>query len=170
MYINISAERTIKSLVTFSDSYAALIEKIKMQDVKIDNHTELIEAESQKQIADSISTLSIAEETRHKILFKALTDMELPMARIERQLRHLQAVVEETWHANILSWLSTVPFIQHHDYAKRDVLAGTGEWFLKNDGFMDWCRSSTSSIFWLHSIPGSGKSKLLCDRADLKHI
>jgi hypothetical protein len=40
------------------------------------------------------------------------------------------------------------------------VVAGTGRWLLEDRLFHKWKEESTSSILWLHGIPGSGKSKL----------
>jgi hypothetical protein len=61
----------------------------------------------------------------------------------------------------ILKWLSTVPYPAHHRLALEGVLKGSTTWFLKTNEFMEWERSSSSSILWLHGIPGSGKSKII---------
>ncbi|KAJ5000853.1 hypothetical protein K4K48_002085 [Colletotrichum sp. SAR 10_66] len=60
----------------------------------------------------------------------------------------------------ILTWISKEPYEQHHTLNKSEVLEGTGYWLLKDEVFQSWKKSETSSILWLHGIPGSGKSKL----------
>lgn len=40
------------------------------------------------------------------------------------------------------------------------MLEGIGEWLFDRSEFAEWHKSSASSIFWLHGIPGAGKSKL----------
>ncbi|KAI5804246.1 hypothetical protein DFH27DRAFT_524663 [Peziza echinospora] len=58
-------------------------------------------------------------------------------------------------------WLSTVPHISLHKMMVKTCLHGTGEWLLGRVEFKQWINSSTSSILWLHGIPGSGKSMLV---------
>jgi hypothetical protein len=73
--------------------------------------------------------------------------------------RGLQSVVSK--HTEILQWLSPEPYLQHHKQMKKDILPGTGAWFLADPIFEKWKYDSGSSILWLHGIPGSGKSKLV---------
>jgi len=61
----------------------------------------------------------------------------------------------------ILQWISSEPYLDHHNQMKDDVLLGTGEWLLSHPVFRKWKKESVSSILWLHGIPGSGKSKLV---------
>ncbi|KAJ0166508.1 Vegetative incompatibility protein HET-E-1 [Colletotrichum tanaceti] len=60
----------------------------------------------------------------------------------------------------ILLWISKEPYEQHHTQTNREVLEGTGQWLLEDEVFQKWKHENTSSILWLHGIPGSGKSKL----------
>ncbi|KAF5495471.1 Ankyrin repeat domain-containing protein 50 [Colletotrichum fructicola] len=60
----------------------------------------------------------------------------------------------------ILTWISKEPYEQHHTLNKSEVLEGTGKWLLEDEVFQSWKNNKTSSILWLHGIPGSGKSKL----------
>jgi hypothetical protein len=62
----------------------------------------------------------------------------------------------------ILQWLSPEPYLQHHKQMKQDVLDGTGGWLLEDPVFQKWKGHTVSSVLWLHGIPGSGKSKLVC--------
>jgi hypothetical protein len=61
----------------------------------------------------------------------------------------------------ILQWLSSEPYIKHHEETKKDVLTGTGGWLIVDSVFQSWKKESVSSILWLHGMPGSGKSKLV---------
>ncbi|KAK1622133.1 hypothetical protein BDP81DRAFT_508781, partial [Colletotrichum phormii] len=57
-----------------------------------------------------------------------------------------------------VSW--PVPYPSHRQNACRGRLNGSGEWLLKHREFIHWRGSSYSSVFWLHGIPGCGKTKL----------
>ncbi|KAH0559391.1 hypothetical protein GP486_004095 [Trichoglossum hirsutum] len=61
----------------------------------------------------------------------------------------------------ILQWLSPIPYEQHHNTNKRDVLEGTGSWIWRENAMIEWRNSSESSVLWLRGIPGSGKIKLV---------
>ncbi len=78
----------------------------------------------------------------------------------------------------ILEWVSPIPYEQHHNTNKRDVLEGTGLWLLREEAMAQWRHSNESSILWLHGIrefagkfldsmdanqavAGSGKTKLV---------
>ncbi|KAI9686996.1 MAG: hypothetical protein M1822_002749 [Bathelium mastoideum] len=61
----------------------------------------------------------------------------------------------------ILQWLSPEPYLQHHEQMKQNTRAGTGAWFLDDKVFKKWKNDPSSSVLWLHGIPGSGKSKLV---------
>ncbi|KZL84343.1 hypothetical protein CI238_11683 [Colletotrichum incanum] len=60
----------------------------------------------------------------------------------------------------ILRWLSSVPYIQHHKHHSQQRLPGTGQWLLRHPRLTDWLSSSSSSILILHGIPGCGKTSL----------
>lgn len=117
--------------------------------------------ENRGAVERTLNCLSMNEEKNFNILKGILQELQQPINRIERNL--------ETWHDDftkdernkILQWISRIPYIEHHNQAKRDVLPGTGAWFLKDKKVLRWLSSSSSSIMWLHGIAGSGKSKLM---------
>lgn len=40
----------------------------------------------------------------------------------------------------------------HHSFVSSDRLAGTGDWLFKKPEFIEWEKSNSSSILWLHGI------------------
>ena len=50
---------------------------------------------------------------------------------------------------------------QYHVQASTDVLAGTGDWLLRDERLKTWGSSSSPSILWLRGPPGFGKTKLV---------
>jgi len=128
----------------------------------MDQCVSLLDAEFQRQ-------MSLEEKSRHQQLKNILDDLQKPIDRMQKQISNLHDDLHESERCNILNWLSKQPYIQHHNSAKRNILEGTGAWLLKDDLLLDWQRSSTSSILWLHGIPGSGKTKLVYGRTLPNH-
>ncbi|KAJ7581678.1 hypothetical protein C8J56DRAFT_895265 [Mycena floridula] len=58
-----------------------------------------------------------------------------------------------------LNWISKLDFqaIQHETFTKH--AAGTGDWFLKHQDFVDW-RDGKTRFLWCPGIPGAGKTIL----------
>ncbi|KAK8876902.1 ankyrin 1 [Apiospora arundinis] len=66
---------------------------------------------------------------------------------------------EEKYNA-ILTWLSPLPYCNHHHFVSDSRPPNAGEWLLVHDEYVDWQMSSSSALFLLHGITGSGKSTL----------
>ncbi|KAJ7581669.1 ankyrin repeat-containing domain protein [Mycena floridula] len=60
---------------------------------------------------------------------------------------------------DFLNWISKLDFqaIQHETFAKH--AAGTGDWFLKHQDFVDW-KDGKTRFLWCPGIPGAGKTIL----------
>lgn len=82
---------------------------------------------------------------------------------------HLQIFVFGTEiHAGVgvdeLDWISKLaaPSEQHNlVFEKIGQVPQSGNWLLQTDRFMTWKSSLSTSVLWLHGIPGSGKSTLV---------
>ncbi|KAK4182058.1 hypothetical protein QBC35DRAFT_468368, partial [Podospora australis] len=98
---------------------------------------------------------------RHEELKHILADFQAPLNRWSEQLTKITDDLDEKRRKEVLHWLSTEQYLQHHEQAKEGVLEGTGQWLLSDPVFIKWKEESASSILWLHGIPGSGKSKLV---------
>ncbi|KFZ16169.1 hypothetical protein V502_05226 [Pseudogymnoascus sp. VKM F-4520 (FW-2644)] len=61
---------------------------------------------------------------------------------------------------NTLRWLSTVDFEANHSNACKLQQPGTGLWLIEGKDFSEWAEKDNST-FWLHAIPGAGKT-ILC--------
>lgn len=167
--------------------YGDLLTTIESKKGRIDQWTSLLDSEgmlnveqTSSNIEQSLRTLSLEETKRHTMLQDALENLRGPLHRTEMQNEEVLSGVNETKdlvhqmrdeirdekqeheRLSILQWLSTEPYMAHHDEIYKKVLKGTGAWLLSHSQFLEWQRSSASSILWLHGIPGSGKSCLSC--------
>lgn len=60
-----------------------------------------------------------------------------------------------------LEWVSRIPYEQHHNTNKCEILQGTGLWLFEEETFTKWKQDDRSTILWLRGIPGCGKTKLV---------
>ena len=88
-------------------------------------------------------------------------DIEMPICRLSEELQSLSDNLREDRRREVYRWLSTVPYIQHHQTAQKGRLSGSGSWILEHQDFRTWVSASYSTILWIHGIPGSGKTKLM---------
>ncbi|OBT73411.1 hypothetical protein VF21_08109 [Pseudogymnoascus sp. 05NY08] len=72
-----------------------------------------------------------------------------------RKVKHEADQYYETLH-----WLSTVAFEANHSNACKLQQPGTGIWLIEGKDFSEWAKKDHST-FWLHAIPGAGKT-ILC--------
>lgn len=108
----------------------------------------------------SINKSNQAEEN-NATLQRMLNDMQCPINDIRSGLSLLLKHEEHVDDSTYLDWLSTIPYTQHHADIRTGRIQGTGQWLMQTDVFRDWKNSPTSSLFWLHGIPGCGKSRLV---------
>lgn len=150
----------------FSQNTVARIAKGILKNIEAENHT--LQLAVSKADDDAFRTADIVQYQDHfnisKATKEALTDwvdkMRAPIFRIAQDVSQLQDHVLQNQRTEIFRWLSTVPCESHHHEACKGILTDTGKWLLQCSFFLNWQRSSSSAIFWLNGIPGSGKSKL----------
>ncbi|RPB06631.1 hypothetical protein P167DRAFT_580246 [Morchella conica CCBAS932] len=100
----------------------------------------------------------VTEETRR--LHDLLVEIEEPIVRIHHQVTAILKKFDEARRTQILTWISRIPYIKHHERAKEGRVNITGEWLLERDFYQEWYHAKESTILWLHGIPGAGKTKL----------
>ena len=120
----------------------------------------IIDSENLKCVEKGLSALTKEEKKHYKLLLDLLKELQIPIHKMEGHLRMQKEKADSEEQRNILSWLSTIPYTQHHQQTYSNVLSGTGSWFFADPQLVEWQRLSSSSIIWLHGIPGCGKSKL----------
>ncbi|KAI2634056.1 hypothetical protein GGS21DRAFT_543965 [Xylaria nigripes] len=90
----------------------------------------------------------------------AIARLETPLSRWNEALTKISDGLSDAERTKVLLWISKEPYEDYHNSERKDFIAGTGEWLLSHPTFRTWKDESASSLFWLHGIPGSGKSKL----------
>ena len=153
--------RALESFIDVQKKLQSALDEIRCQEVDVTKYTNLVDAERQHNLGQRLMNLTLGEQKRHQDLSNALRTLQQPIDRMEEQFRIFRDDLVSGTRIEILQWLSSMPYIQHHNQAKKDVLSGSGSWFLNDDQLHHWQSSSSSSIMWLHGPPGTGKSKLV---------
>lgn len=154
--------RALKNMTDFNNKLQGYMESIGKKDQETKRYTALLDAEYRESFGEGLAALSSDEQNKHQHLKDVLDNLQMPIDRIERDLQDMRDDLGDAKRIQILQWISPIPYEQHHNQARRDLMAGTGLWFLNDERLLGWRGSSTSSIMWLRGIAGSGKSKLMC--------
>lgn len=178
-----TAKRMLKSTFTLSDNgLQQLLQDIEQLQVQVDRNLLLVQADRQESIAvgvleTNLQAFDISENLnafsnkmisdnaamrrQMETLLQLSSDLNGPVHRIASQLSDIKDELDVSRRAHILSWLSTIPYEQHHQNSRKGRLLDSGSWFLRKPEYLSWRSSSFSSILWLHGIPGSGKTTLV---------
>ena len=134
--------------------FEELLDKIRSGQKKVNQLTDLVGAEDQNKLRESLSAMSLN-------LRRRLDDFDGPMARLGSQLKVVEDHLEKNKRVDTLRQISSLPYMQYHEQTRKGVLEGTGQWLLDDPIYAQWKNDSDCSILWLHGILGSGKSKLV---------
>ena len=128
----------------------------------------LAEAEKAEKILKSVDGISeglkrqaLGDPELYEHLENVLKQLQEPISRLGTLTADIQDGLATTTRGQILRSISTIPYPVHHKTAKKGRLTGSGKWLLAKDQYRSWRKESSSSVLWLHGIPGSGKTKLI---------
>ena len=123
--------------------------KINVLDGQLSRLTELFTIDEHFKTAREVSAMNAL-----------LVSLNEPIKRLADDSSTSTKILDESQHLQLLKWLSPVPFSSHHKRHFESRIPGSGQWLLDHDQYLHWSNSSTSSIFLLHGIMGSGKTSL----------
>lgn len=75
-----------------------------------------------------------------------IKDLQDPLDRIGTEVTDMWRKMNEEEGAEILRWISDIPYQGHHTTARQDRTPGTGDWFVTNRKFQQWQASDDSTI------------------------
>lgn len=120
----------------------------------------LLKIEGQEANLSALAAISDSE------LLNNLQLLEKPLHRMAQQVNFLAISLEYDRYSSVLQWLSSMNFRAHHKEYSRRRLEASGKWLFDNHEFKAWNASSSSSIFLLHGMTGTGKSTLASAMVD----
>ena len=123
--------------------------KIKTLDGQVSRLTEVFSVDIQTETAKKIASMNTL-----------LTSLNEPIKRLLDHSSISTQLLLESQRLQLLHWLSPVPFSSHHKRHSESRIPGSGQWLLDHNRYRNWRNTSSSSIFLLHGIIGSGKTSL----------
>lgn len=120
------------------------------------------------------SEINLAEkEEAHAERVRAAKDRIVQSNRWEetRQFQKLlHSDIEESSIEKVTRWLAPADVLSNHSSSTKLRYGSTGSWFLSGKEFQTWLKDDSSRLFWLHAIPGAGKTVLASSTIQyLKH-
>ncbi|KAJ5488374.1 Short-chain dehydrogenase/reductase SDR [Penicillium expansum] len=137
--------RILKSGLLGQDDFQGLLDKMEADERLVDRCTSLVQSEKMKSFPSLRYTLSRMEQPISQVFFH--------FNKVEDHLNSIQ-------RREVLNWLSSQPYLDHHTTIKSRVLDGTCQWVLQHTSFTKWQGESTNSLLWLYGAQGAGKSCL----------
>ncbi|OQE31088.1 hypothetical protein PENFLA_c002G03105 [Penicillium flavigenum] len=142
-----AAKRMVKSV--FGTSQIEEIDQIAKLDEEIIRLAHISDSQIQQQ------TFIQVDKTR-----EILETLQSPICRLVDASMTYAKVLEEKKFRAIIDWLSSVPYTHHQKRHSEGRLSNSGQWLFRHPQYIEWKGSSSSSIFLLYGIPGSGKTCL----------
>ncbi|OQD62738.1 hypothetical protein PENPOL_c011G02956 [Penicillium polonicum] len=149
--------RFLKSGLLGQNDFQDLLEKMEADERLVDRCASLVQVNN--DIASHLETLSLEMETFHS-LRDTLSRVSQPISHVSFHLNKFDDHLDSIQRRQMLDWLSTQPYLDHHTTIKLRVLDGTCQWVLQHPSFTEWKGESTNSLLWLHGAQGAGKSCL----------
>ncbi|KAF3113828.1 hypothetical protein TWF569_007928 [Orbilia oligospora] len=87
-------------------------------------------------------------------LTELLNKFDEPISRIDEKVGKINDMLDDEKRGQALEWASPINHNQDHNYYASKITPGTCSWLHRNEDFLNWRKSSSSSIFWL---TGNGK-------------
>lgn len=159
--------RIARSVVTDSSDIQSWSSPIAQRQVEVEKLASLAEAEKSQQSKDHLHHLILAQQQDEKVslerdnkLRQQIQELERPISRIDKYVSELHDNLSVERKSKMLNSVSRVPYARYHEAARSGRLLKSGEWLLQKPLYRNWLTNSSSSILWLHGIPGCGKTKI----------
>ena len=159
-YQQSSTRRLAGSIFKPGDTVQIHLELIIKEEMAVDRLANIVHAEITSALTKNITSLQDNNTRKFDDMEKLMKAFDKPLVRTVGTLQDLQDHLKAEERRGLLAWLSRIPCRDHHEIMYREVLPDTGLWLLQKADFVKWQSSSSSSLLWLHGIPGAGKSTL----------
>ncbi|KAJ4304648.1 hypothetical protein N0V90_000174 [Kalmusia sp. IMI 367209] len=162
-YTRNTPKRLFSSAVNSTGGTKEGLQLILVREEEVEKVVRALHGEITTRTASNLLSMQHTQQAQHQALERLVNLLEQPVLRTAETIAHFKTILESNERKDIGQWLSSSNHREHHNRAYRDVLSGTGQWIFQRDEYKEWQDSSSSSILWIHGIPGCGKTKLLAN-------
>lgn len=141
-----SPKSIFRSVFVTEDEFASNARKMDLEQSNVDRCAAILDGENQKKISNSLEALSVGHSERHAELMQLLRTIDGPIIRMSSQLNGIEDHLDNSKRYEILRWISSQPYLEHHEQISKNFLAGTGKWLLEDPIYAEWHKGSTSSL------------------------
>ena len=152
--------RLLKGVFIAEEEFQELSAKTTLEQSEVDRCAVIVQTENNNTMKYALDALALDGNEKHAELLQILRKIDGPINRMDTQLHGLEDRLETSHRTKILSWISSPPYIEHHEQIKRSDVPGRGKWLLEDPVYTRWHEESACSFLWLHGKVGSGKSTL----------
>ncbi|KAL4919657.1 hypothetical protein BDW62DRAFT_199672 [Aspergillus aurantiobrunneus] len=138
-YERSTGTRIFRSLFELSDRARNPLQAALAKEEEIEKFAQIVQADVSSRMHDTLQAFQPDSSQSFASFKKLLDSLKAPILRLDSRLTSFQDALEIKERRKLLSWLSGN---SHSEYHKM------------------WQWSSTSSILWIHGIPGCGKTTL----------
>ncbi|KAF5568178.1 het-E-1 heterokaryon incompatibility protein [Fusarium phyllophilum] len=140
--------------------------KVKRKATAIFNSSEVVsiykdlEVQHKKVIACGENCHKILNHTLSSKSLDLLQKIQPTLTELGDRVQELLVRIDESERREMLGAISSILFRAHHDEVSRKRTAGTCDWILNRETFIQW-EQSDSSVTILYGSPGAGKTFLI---------
>jgi hypothetical protein len=150
IYMKSSAHRAFESfwkldeVTNFEIECDRLADRVEVDATNCDRYLSALEKNELREFKNDFKTLT--EE------LDILQQTKLQIEGLEGKIVQLWNDSEEVKRAEILHWVSSIPYLDNHLFSCEGRTPKTGEWILEHSKYREWHSSEQSKILWLHGI------------------
>lgn len=125
-----------------------LKQRIQDEQVAVLEIARLIDAENLRDLNNDIQNMPSNMESMRK----AIELLEAPMENVNTQLEGIVNRLERMKISELLGWISNIPYVLHHETARKGRLENSGIWLFDQSHYMSWRMNQSSALLWLHGM------------------
>ncbi|KAA8894567.1 hypothetical protein FN846DRAFT_999693 [Sphaerosporella brunnea] len=152
--IKTSKDNLIQAVFT-TEELTGYLEKVEGLEKTVKYDSDVAEAEY-RTFVDKELIAKLDGKHHDQTLRMVLKELSLTNLRSKMDIMH--HMIEASDRLNILEWISTIPYLSHHQQISEKRLKDTGQWLLERNEYREWRSSSSSKLLLLRGIPGAGKT------------
>ena len=160
--------RSFESLLKTAESEVdAPLSRIRSEHVKFEQLAKAVDVESSRRSEAGILSIEKTVASAHNDILdlaklsKGIQDKLESFADVSIPRVPFQAQRKQEDQADLIRWLSDIPYASHHAQMRKNLVVNSGQWLIESPRFKAWRKLSKPASMWLHGKIGCGKTRLM---------